>query len=294
MLNRNTPLKALHYFESVARNGSFKIAAAELHVTPPAISQQIKVLEDSLGIELFQRASKKAYLTDQGKILFQGVQSSFDILSFTLDQLVNSTRHIRIRTTSSFYSLWLIPKISEYESRNPGADIRVSTDIENHSYDSAHDIEIIYTPGPFDKLNNSLFVIPETLIPVCTPEYKTRKEPSLQSLSSHRLILNSPEGYDWIKWAEDTGIDADVMINLTKQGMKMISDASAIEVIMSGIGIGLANTAYVKPYLASGRLIAAFDTPPFELGCHYGRLFTQKSNREVAHFASYLANCATN
>ncbi|MES9906260.1 MAG: LysR family transcriptional regulator [Sedimenticola sp.] len=286
------PFKGLQYFEVVARHGSFKLAAEESHVTPPAISQQIKILEDYFGFELFRRSPQKVHLSEQGAVLLRGVQSSFDLLNHTIDQLVDSNRHIRVRTTSSFYSMWLLPIVVEYENTYLNADVRVSAGIENHTFTSNHDIEIIYSPVPFDNVDGSLFMIPERLIPVCSPAYRQLKEPSLHSLGQHRLILNSPEGYDWHKWAEAQELCPDTIQHLTNHGIKMISDASAIEAAMSGMGIGLANISYVRSHIESGRLVQACEAPVFELGYHYGKKISHNNTTELNRFSEFLASKA--
>jgi len=119
------PLRA---FEAVARRSSFSAAADELHLTQPAISRQIKGLEDELGAPLFLRGTRSVELTIAGTQLLRGVLPLLNRLDSTVRQIrsARGRRHVSITTFASFASLWLLPRLASFEREHPDIDIRIS------------------------------------------------------------------------------------------------------------------------------------------------------------------------
>lgn len=119
------PLRA---FEAVARRSSFSAAAEELHLTQPAISRQIKGLEDELGAPLFLRGTRRVELTSAGTQLLRGVLPLLNRLDSTVRQIrsARGRRHVSITTFASFASLWLLPRLALFEREHPDIDIRIS------------------------------------------------------------------------------------------------------------------------------------------------------------------------
>ena len=119
------PLRA---FEAVARRSSFSAAADELHLTQPAISRQIKGLEDELGAPLFLRGTRSVELTIAGTQLLRGVLPLLHRLDSTVRQIrsARGRRHVSITTFASFASLWLLPRLASFEREHPDIDIRIS------------------------------------------------------------------------------------------------------------------------------------------------------------------------
>jgi LysR family glycine cleavage system transcriptional activator len=119
------PLRA---FEAVARRSSFSAAAEELHLTQPAISRQIKGLEDELGAPLFLRGTRRVELTSAGTQLLRGVLPLLNRLDSTVRQIrsARGRRHVSITTFASFASLWLLPRLASFEREHPDIDIRIS------------------------------------------------------------------------------------------------------------------------------------------------------------------------
>jgi LysR family transcriptional regulator, glycine cleavage system transcriptional activator len=118
------PLRA---FEAVARRSSFSAAADELHLTQPAISRQIKGLEDELGAPLFLRGTRSVELTSAGTQLLRGVLPLLNRLDSTVRQIrsARGRRHVSITTFASFASLWLLPRLASFEREHPDIDIRI-------------------------------------------------------------------------------------------------------------------------------------------------------------------------
>jgi LysR family glycine cleavage system transcriptional activator len=123
------PITALRTFESAARLLSFKAAAAELAVTPAAVSHQVRSLEDWLGIALFERLPRGVRLTPSGERLFHSLHSALLDMTKVIDSVrpQRSAGSLVLSTTASFAALWLIPRIGRFYDRNPGIDVRLDT-----------------------------------------------------------------------------------------------------------------------------------------------------------------------
>ena len=120
------PMTTLVAFEAAARHGSFKTAAAELNVTPGAVSRQIKALEGELGGALFERVQRGVMLTEDGQDLFTAVQGAFSAMSRSLAQIkrADTERAITVAATTAVSALWLTPRVTRFWRERP--EIRVN------------------------------------------------------------------------------------------------------------------------------------------------------------------------
>ncbi|MBI3369989.1 MAG: LysR family transcriptional regulator, partial [Burkholderiales bacterium] len=125
---RPLSLDGLRGFEAVARRLSFSAAAEELHLTQPAISRQIKALEEEVGASLFNRGTRRVELTAAGVALQQAVVPSLERIDRTVRQLrvASGRRHVNLSTFASFATLWLMPRLAAFQQAHPDIDIRIS------------------------------------------------------------------------------------------------------------------------------------------------------------------------
>src|SRR5262249_36324163 len=132
MPERLPPLNALKAFEAAARHASFRKAAGELHVSPAAISHQIKNLEEHLGIALFHRGNRALTLTAAGAAALPLLQGGFGRLAAAVQQLRGAGRPAALRLCAppSFAAKWLLPRVSRYAVDHPGLDIRLSASFD--------------------------------------------------------------------------------------------------------------------------------------------------------------------
>src|SRR6478752_5231108 len=123
------PVTALRTFEAAARLRSFKLAAAELSVTPTAVSHQIKALERHVGCALFERVPRGVRLTDKGARLFAGVHGALLDVAQTLDALrpAPESGALTVSTTHSFAALWLVPRLGRFHEVYPQYQLRLDT-----------------------------------------------------------------------------------------------------------------------------------------------------------------------
>jgi len=120
-------LNILRTFDAAARLKSFKKAAEELHVTPTAVSHQIKALEEVLETLLFERQTRAVKLTREGKLLSDTTFNVFRQLTYTVNEIIDSKDMLTISTTSSFASMWLVPNLDKFYDANPGIDVSIQT-----------------------------------------------------------------------------------------------------------------------------------------------------------------------
>src|SRR5688572_2548755 len=142
------PLTALRSFESAARHLSFKAAAEELHVTPTAISHQIKQLEHTLGLALFDRLPRGVALTGDGRRLFRDLHGALLEIAQSLAALQpqRNTGRLTVTTTASFAALWLIPRIGGFYQQHPDIAVRIDTgaQVVDLQQDASVDLAIRY------------------------------------------------------------------------------------------------------------------------------------------------------
>ena len=123
------PLNALHTFEVAARYLSFQQAAEELNITPTAVSHQIKVLEDHLGVSLFRRRPRPLALTEVGQLLYPAVNKSLDATAAAIAQLtqVSESTTLTVSVTTVLAAKWLVPRLAEFQRTHPEIDLRLQT-----------------------------------------------------------------------------------------------------------------------------------------------------------------------
>ncbi|MGH8083088.1 MAG: LysR substrate-binding domain-containing protein [Lysobacter sp.] len=142
------PLTALRSFESAARHLSFKAAAEELHVTPTAISHQIKQLEHWLGLSLFERLPRGVALTPEGRRLFRDAHGALLEIAQSVGALrpQRNEGRLTLTTTASFAALWLIPRIGRFYQRHPDIGVRIDTGahVVDLNQDASVDLAIRY------------------------------------------------------------------------------------------------------------------------------------------------------
>lgn len=260
-MRRLPPLSALRAFEAAARHSSFKLAAAELGVTPTAISHQIRQLEDYLGLAVFERQTRKVVLSDHGRTLFPGTRSAFDLLAETMEQVRHkpARRVATLSATVAFTAKLIVPHAGSFRALNPGWDLRLhASDEPVDLYAGEADAAIRYGVGHYPGLT-SLALLTDRFAPICSPHLNVR-EPA--DLAKHTLIhfdwgemaikLSVPTWRNWTERAQlSSAIDAE-------SGITLNDEASAIDLAVAGHGVALLSLSLVAAELASGALVQPF------------------------------------
>jgi LysR family glycine cleavage system transcriptional activator len=266
------PLTSLRAFEAAARLLSFTRAARELHVTPAAISHQIRGLERHLGVELFRRGSRRLTLTDQGQLASEHLREGFERLARGVGVLRGQQRagRLTVGATPSFATRWLVPRLPRLVRRVPGIELRVRTDTRPFDLDQDDvDVAIRFGRGGFDRSTaDPLFG--EFVTPVASGallrSQAVRRPADLARVpfihdDSMRRAGRPPSWAEWFRVAGARGID-------TSGGLHFNDGHLALQAAAAGQGVALGRLAYAAGDLTNGALRAPFPQV-IELDLHY-------------------------
>ncbi|WGO93551.1 LysR family transcriptional regulator [Pseudomonas viciae] len=193
-------------FEAAARHRSFTAAAVELGTTQPAISQQIKRLEEQLGTRLFDRIYRGIELTEAGTILFEQVQAGLQSIDAGLSAITTQHQHevLQVATDFAFAAYWLMPRLHRFHAANPQVDVSLVTSERNHNMLRTDiDVAVLFGDGRF-KQGESRWLFSEEVFPVCSPLLlKERPLPlPAQALSEFPLLhLRGENSSNWFDWS---------------------------------------------------------------------------------------------
>lgn len=262
MADRLPPLIALRVFESAARHLSFRKAAEELFVTPGAISQQIRLLEDHVGVPLFHREGRRVALTEAGQAALPALRSGFASLTEAARLMRQPLRRSRVTVSvaPSFAAKWLLPRLERFTDLHPEIDVWVSADMAPVDFTSADvDLAIRYGPGRYEGLVSEK-LLEEAVLMVCSPvlmEAAPIRAP--QDLQHHTLLHDISSELDascpdWAMWLKAQGVSG---IDPTR-GPRFNQSSLVIEAAVAGRGVALAKRTIAEADLDAGRLIAPF------------------------------------
>jgi LysR family transcriptional regulator, glycine cleavage system transcriptional activator len=262
-------LNALRAFEASARHLSFKEAGRELHVTPGAISQQIKGLEEELGVPLFQRLTRSIVLTAEGQALRPKVVQAFQLLAAAVEGVRPAERpaFLTVSTFPSFAAKWLVPRLGRFSALHPGIDVRISSTpglVDFHR--EAVDLAVRQGKGDWPGLRSVLLFNAE-LFPVASPALVDGPHPLREPADlRHHVLLHSNRGdAEWRLWlgAQSVpGVDP-------SRGPRFSDDALALEAAIEGQGVAISRDILVAGDLAAGRLVRPFaQSLPDLFGCY--------------------------
>ena len=288
------PLNSLRAFETAGRHLSFSKAAEELSVTPGAISQQIRTLEDFLDIKLFKRLSRAIVLTDAGQLLLPLLSESFSSITEAVELVRKNQGNVPLTITSapSFISKWLIPRLCKFQAIYPDIDVRI--DASNRLVDFVRediDVGIRFGTGEFPDLN-SVYLFSFDLIPVCSPGLVNQKN----GLSSpgdlrHYTLLHSnyadvdSSWPDWSMWLATAGVD-DID---TSRGIIFNQSEMIMEAALEGQGVALVASVMAAGEIAAGRLIQPFETRlPVRLCYHMVTTEQKARSDKVTAFRNWV------
>jgi LysR family glycine cleavage system transcriptional activator len=267
-------LGALEAFEAAGRLGSFQAAAAALHVTPSAVSRQIKTLEDDLGVLLFHRLHRGVRLTDEGRAYLAEVQGALGRIAKATTRLVgaHSDARLRLSVLPSFAGNWLLPRLGDFERAHPGVSVEMNatTDYADFERDDV-DAAIRFGAGPWPGVHFEP-LLELRFFPVCSPEIAASlRTPA--DLAAQRLLHESHVPGAWPQWLAAAGVP-----HLRSHDARTFDNAQLLlEAALAGQGIALATDVLAHRYLAEGRLVRPFDlaavsTATYHFVCRRGDL----------------------
>ncbi|EEA04383.1 transcriptional regulator, LysR family [Burkholderia sp. H160] len=254
---RLPPLPALRFFEAAGRHQSFKLAAAELNVTPSAVSHGIVGLEEALGVALFVREPRGISLTAIGADYLSYVSEAFSLIAIGTQRLPNhrADRPIALSCAPTFASRWLLPRLAGFRARWPNVNVSVDTSHRQVGFPvDGFDFAIRMSRAPVAGTAwTRLFG--ERFVPVCSPAYLATLRDDRGDLSLRRatLIHVNAASEDWQTWLDATSTDG---VD-TGGGLRVDTIQLAFEAASMGLGVALGRKPLVDSDLASGALVEA-------------------------------------
>lgn len=252
---KGPPLNALRAFEAAARLNSFSRAANELCVTPGAVAQHVKALEEWAGAPLFDRHAQGVRLTPLGRAVAPGLGDAFDSLADAAHLLrrIAAPDEIRIAALPSVAQLWLSPRLPVIRRASPGLSISVTAmehppNLMREPFDLS-----IFFGAPKTEGAETLVLAEDSLFPVCAPEIATRLA-APHDLGAETLLHDASWRDDWAIWLAAkklSGIAA-------ASGPAYSLYSLAVEEAIHGAGVLIGHAPLVAPALASGALVAPF------------------------------------
>jgi LysR family transcriptional regulator, glycine cleavage system transcriptional activator len=294
------PLRALQAFEAVARCGSLTEAAAELGVSPGAISQQLRKADDALGVRLLERRGKGVELTSWGRLYHGEIAIAFEQLKRAQAKLwrARNKSGLVLSCLSSVASRWIGPHLFDWQASHPSAKVRlVGAEAEPDLAQGEVDFRITYGHA---ARNHSQHVVlfTDQVVPACAPSLlparPLRRAAELLALPLIGIEWDGTHGAapDWIEWAES--LRASTHTASRVEGALTFSlSSAAIDAAVNGRGVVLAQLSLIADDLASGRLVVPFDRRlklayPYHLA--WDRAALQKPHAEV--FKAWLIELA--
>jgi LysR family glycine cleavage system transcriptional activator len=256
-MKRPPPLNALRFFDAAARLGSFVKAAEELHLTHGAVSRQIRLLEEALGIALFERRNRAVFLTPQGELLRAATEHAFEHLSSALESLrapsANAPLVVSCEPTISMK--WLIPRLGDFYRQHPDLQLHIyaaggPVSFQRDGVDVAlRRNDFMWEPAVYAEK-----VCDEWVGPVCAPALLKRGR---IDLSAQRLLHTASRKTAWRSWCAATATDIGRGSGQTYEHFFLSLQAAS-----AGLGVAIGSVFMVQEEIDSGRLVAPFGFVP--------------------------------
>ena len=252
------PLRALTAFEAAARLGSFRAAATELGITRSAVSHQVKLLEDRMGLTLFRRDARRAELTTVGQSYYPTIKDAFDMIEAHTKAVKPSTldNELTIQVYVTVALKWLIPRLHDFERRFPDMKVRLSTSYIDWDFDERNvDVGVVLARNKYpDHYYAPLFQ--SMLVPVCSPKLM-QGENALKTpddLRKHKLIDVYTAEEDWQIWMDGAGVENTKIQNRLSVDSYILAQEAAIE----GRGVAMTIGPFASEEIKLGRLVQPF------------------------------------
>lgn len=266
---RLPPLNALRAFEAAARHLSISKAARELHVTPAAVSHQIRALETGLGIKLFRRLARGLELTGPAQASLSRLRQSFDGLAEAMDlmRVHTAVQTITVGAAPSFAGKWLVPRIQGFVVANPDIDLRVTAGTgfidgpqgaSRPEFDGA-DIAIRFGTGTYpDYRADKLFSL--AALPLCSPRLLCGPHPLRTPADLRHYVLLHDDtirdgGVSWKVWLQAAGVQG---VDVTR-GPHFNHASLGLDAAIDGMGIVLGYPVLASADVVAGKLVMPFD-----------------------------------
>lgn len=256
-LKQLPPLKALKGFEAATRHQSIRDAADELCLTHPAVSHQVQLVEDALGVTLFAQEGRHIVSTEEGKVLYPYVRAAFESLLEGVEEVYRNAldKPLRVQTYVTASIRWLARRVPQFLADHPEIKLTLNTCAVEWEFDDVHaDVGLVYCEAaPEPSKFHWVPLYEYSLFPVCSPAVAQSlgKNPDPQALITKPLVAIFTEVQNWEAWF----LSAGVAFEPSSPYLMVDTLAVALEMALNGEGIALVNGPFVDQDLASGRLV---------------------------------------
>ncbi|MBI2308029.1 MAG: LysR family transcriptional regulator [Rhodocyclales bacterium] len=279
------PLNAIRVFVAVARHASFKEAAAELFVTPGAVSRQVQGLEEHLGVPLFERRHRAIELTQLGQLFLAQVAPALAAIDGASDRVRRLARGaVRVDATPTFALHWLIPRLAEFRAEHPHIEVRLGTSQGTIVRSGAVDLYIRRDPAHFGGLAGVPFMTEHATL-VCSPHLAERSgwQAPADLLAAPRVRMRSRPDL-WPKWLAGAGLGATPAADFIEFDNTILAIQAAVE----GLGVALVPRLFVEGLLLGGALLEVPLAAPFESGAYHLLREGEAATEAAQVFADWL------
>lgn len=285
------PLNPLKVFEVVVRTCNLTQAAQELHISQSAVSKQLQVLQEYLGVELFRRERHGIALTQAGKRYGEVIAPAFESIGRVTADIMRSGSDstLRIQTYTTFAAKWLIPRLNDFHARHQDVAVVITNSVKDVDFDRDHvDLSIQMGNGAWQGMDTD-FLFEDVIEPVCSPAFFRNHAPEAaypQALLRTRLLVSHYRQKDWVTWARQCRYESEIA---GTESMRFSSSVLTWQAAADGLGIAIGQTALLVDDLRSGKLVA-----PFGLSVRTGASYylvrpqLQRQSRKVQVFRDWL------
>jgi LysR family glycine cleavage system transcriptional activator len=248
------PLNSLRAFEAAARLGGVTNASEELHVTHGAVSRQLKQLEQWLEVELFDRSERTIKLNKAGESYLKHVTGALDLIeqaSLSLKQSLPE-KSLKISTTHSIASKWLVEKLNEFSKVHPFIDIWLTTQQQKSDFSTQKfDMSIRMGEGPWPNLH-CVALAKDSLIVVASPDLVEDNLKKAEDLRNFTLIHDQDPNTHWLRWYQENQLTVEHDINV---GPRYSSSDIVLESAINRQGVALVSERLARADVAAGKLV---------------------------------------
>ncbi|MDN2710482.1 transcriptional regulator GcvA [Janthinobacterium sp. SUN118] len=260
-MNHPLPLQALRAFVEVGQRGSIKAAAEALHVTSGAVSQQIRLLEERVGMALFTRERQGLRLTEAGGKVHPALLAAFAQIASASQALedIAGRQTLTVSTVATFAAAWLVPRLGRFNQRHPQIEVRVeATSALVDLRRDRVDVALRHGLGDYPGLLVTRLMAP-VLVPVASPALMAGQPPIATPADCLRYpLLHDTDRADWPLWLAAHGAPDE---ERAARGSAFEDDFLLIRAAEAGQGLALVPQLYAQEEIAAGRLVQVLDLP---------------------------------
>lgn len=287
-MRRLPPLASLRAFEAAARQMSFKKAAEELTVTPTAISHQIRLLEETLGLRLFERRTRQVVLTEAGQQLFPALRDGLDLMADAIERTAKERDRpsVVITTTTAFAAHWLVPRLSGFRERHPriALSLLASDDVISLEGGKA-DLALRLADGPPPGLAATA-LFRDRFTPLASPALAIAEPADLERTALIQFDWHHPmpEKPTWSTWLAAAGLQR---LRLAPQ-LRFNEESHALQAAIAAQGVALFSLTIASDALRRGLLVRPFETTIAGQTCYLLRRRQPGTNRSIEAVSAWL------